>query len=308
MNELQTTEQTSLVPADVSVGAMQSALAGDLSKLTEPDRLKYYGAVCQTVGLNPLTKPFDWIVLNGKLTLYANKGCAEQLRAIHKIEIEIVERKVEFDCFIVRVKATHGNGRHDESLGAVPFKGLSPLDAANAMMKCETKAKRRVSLSICGLGMLDESELDQVKGATQVKTGLAEIESTEDIAAALNAEQPSKTITVDAQVVSETPKGEPVKPAEPVAQPAPKEEAKVATPTPEIKPGLDDAFILELQTIFGENVESVPYLLARGRLTKPPDLRKLDRKYAGQILKTPKKFFQNIEQWVKAGKPVEAQP
>jgi hypothetical protein len=29
-------------------------------------------------------------------------------------------------------------------------------------MKCETKAKRRVTLSICGLGMLDEAELDTV--------------------------------------------------------------------------------------------------------------------------------------------------
>jgi hypothetical protein len=29
-------------------------------------------------------------------------------------------------------------------------------------MKCETKAKRRVTLSICGLGMLDETEVDSL--------------------------------------------------------------------------------------------------------------------------------------------------
>jgi hypothetical protein len=36
-------------------------------------------------------------------------------------------------------------------------------------MKCETKAKRRVTLSFCGLGMLDESEVESVPGAVRVK-------------------------------------------------------------------------------------------------------------------------------------------
>jgi hypothetical protein len=31
---------------------------------------------------------------------------------------------------------------------------------ANAIMKCETKAKRRVTLSICGLGLLDELDVE----------------------------------------------------------------------------------------------------------------------------------------------------
>jgi hypothetical protein len=33
------------------------------------------------------------------------------------------------------------------------------------MMKAETKAKRRVTLSICGLGMLDETEVADIPGA-----------------------------------------------------------------------------------------------------------------------------------------------
>jgi hypothetical protein len=36
---------------------------------------------------------------------------------------------------------------------------------ANAMMKAETKAKRRVTLSICGLGMLDETEVESIPEA-----------------------------------------------------------------------------------------------------------------------------------------------
>ena len=32
----------------------------------------------------------------------------------------------------------------------------------NAIMKAETKAKRRVTLSVCGLGFLDESEIETI--------------------------------------------------------------------------------------------------------------------------------------------------
>jgi hypothetical protein len=40
-------------------------------------------------------------------------------------------------------------------------------------MKAETKAKRRVTLSICGLGFLDESELESVRGARVVSASQA---------------------------------------------------------------------------------------------------------------------------------------
>jgi hypothetical protein len=44
-------------------------LGGDLSKLSPAQRVVYYQRVCESIGLNPLTKPFDYINLNGKLTL-----------------------------------------------------------------------------------------------------------------------------------------------------------------------------------------------------------------------------------------------
>jgi len=37
-------------------------------------------------------------------------------------------------------------------------------EVANAIMKAITKAKRRVTLSICGLGMLDETEVESLPG------------------------------------------------------------------------------------------------------------------------------------------------
>jgi hypothetical protein len=51
----------------------------------------------------------------------------------------------------------------------VPIKGLAGPLLANAMMKAVTKSKRRVTLSICGLGgYLDETELDTLPPDTKV--------------------------------------------------------------------------------------------------------------------------------------------
>ncbi len=60
-------------------------MRGDLSKLTDQQRLEYYNRVCTSVGLNPLTRPMEYIVLNGKLQLYARRDAADQLRKLHGI-------------------------------------------------------------------------------------------------------------------------------------------------------------------------------------------------------------------------------
>src|ERR1035437_1902847 len=137
----------------------QVLIAGDLSKLNTTDRVLYYKAVCESVGLNPLTKPFEYITLNGKLTLYARRDATDQLRSINKVSIEILSREVVEDCYVVTARATTPI-RQDESIGAVSISGLKGEARANAMMKAETKAKRRVTLSVCALGMLDELEVD----------------------------------------------------------------------------------------------------------------------------------------------------
>ncbi len=151
------------------LGAMERVLiGGDLSRLNEQERLDYYKATCESLGLNPLTKPFDYISLNGKLQLYAKRDCTDQLRKIHNVSVKIVSREVVEGVFAVTAQARMPDGREDESVGAVPIVReangeaipLKPEDRANAMMKAETKSKRRVTLSICGLGMLDESEFD----------------------------------------------------------------------------------------------------------------------------------------------------
>ena len=143
----------------------QVLIGGDLSRLTPTERMMYYQKTCESLGLNPLTKPFEYITLNGKVTLYAKRDCTEQLRKINGVSIIILSREIVEDCYVVTARATDKIGRHDESIGAVPIGTLKGEARSNAMMKAETKAKRRVTLSICGMGMLDESEADSIPGA-----------------------------------------------------------------------------------------------------------------------------------------------
>lgn len=140
----------------------QVIVKGDLSKLTAEERGTYYMRVCDSIGLNPLTKPFEYITLNGKLTLYALRACTDQLRSIHKVSVlEMTETERE-GVFIVTAKVANGDGRTDIAKGAVTISNLKGDALANAMMKAETKAKRRATLSICGLGFLDETEIETI--------------------------------------------------------------------------------------------------------------------------------------------------
>ena len=152
-------------PITVSEQIESVLIGGNLNSLTVEQRVEYYRALCRSLGLNPLTKPFDYLALNGKLVLYAKRDCTDQLRKIHHVSVtHLTSQTVDGMC-IVRVEVKDREGRTDAAIGAVWVKALSGLDLANAIMKTETKAKRRATLSICGLGMLDESELDTVENA-----------------------------------------------------------------------------------------------------------------------------------------------
>lgn len=153
------------IPATIS--PIENALVrGDLATLSPEERAEYYKSVCKSLGLNPLTRPFDYIVLNGKLTLYARRDAADQLRRNRAISLEIVSRRLEDDILTVHVKASGPDGRRDEDYGAVYMPASLKGEArANLELKAVTKAKRRATLSICGLGWLDETEVADVPQA-----------------------------------------------------------------------------------------------------------------------------------------------
>jgi hypothetical protein len=163
-------------------------IAGDLSKVSPQDRTKYYMVVCKSVGLNPYTNPFNLITLNGKMVLYASRTATDQLRQIHKVSIRVTGRHKEGDVYTVIATATTPDGRTDESTGVVTLTGLRGDALANTYMKAETKAKRRVTLSIVGLGWLDESESDSIPGAKKhtmdIETG--EVKETKEAKEVVN--------------------------------------------------------------------------------------------------------------------------
>src|SRR5688572_16346739 len=119
-------------------------LDGDLSKMSPQQKVIYYNQFCESLGLNPLTQPFQLIKFQGKERLYAAKDCTEQLRKIHGVSITDISTTSLNDVFIVTAKALDKQGKTDCSTGAVNIKGLTGDNLANALMKAETKAKRRV--------------------------------------------------------------------------------------------------------------------------------------------------------------------
>ena len=142
-------------------------IRGDLSKLSPEQRVQYYRMTCDSLGLNPLTRPFDYIMLNGKLVLYAKKDATDQLRSKKGVSIDDIELSETDDTFIVKVKGHDSTGRSDVEIGVVRKSDMQG-NIANAQMKAVTKAKRRLTLSLCGLGWLDETEVETIPTAKPV--------------------------------------------------------------------------------------------------------------------------------------------
>jgi hypothetical protein len=141
---------------------------GDTSKLTQQQKVDYYRMFCERVGLDPLSQPFKLLRLNGKEIMYCDRSGAQQLNKVHNVSHEIKARETISGCYVVTAQASVPSGRRTESIGAVPIDSLKGDQLCNAMMKAETKAKRRATLDLLGLGILDESETEAMPpGAVQ---------------------------------------------------------------------------------------------------------------------------------------------
>lgn len=155
-------------PDDRAKAVAEIIVKGNLALLTEEQKAQYLLAVCQACDLNPATRPFEFINMKGKLVLYALKSCSEQLRKRDRVSLAVVKTEDAGGVYVVTVQATTPDGRVDTDIGAVALGNLTGEERANAIMKAVTKAKRRTTLSICGLGMLDESEVESVAQADPV--------------------------------------------------------------------------------------------------------------------------------------------
>lgn len=168
-------------------------LNGDISKLSAQDKVTYYNRFCESLNLNPLTRPFQILKLQGKEVLYATKDATEQLRKINGVSVESLDTSVIDNIMTVKVKVKDKAGRTDISTGAVNVQNLKGNDLANAIMKAETKAKRRATLSICGLGILDETEIETIQ-----KDAVVQVKEAFD-GKVVDIEKPHKTLSEDTQ-------------------------------------------------------------------------------------------------------------
>ena len=150
---------------------------GDISGLTQEQKLQYYLAICERQGLDPTMQPFQVIKFpaNNKEVLYCTKAGAEQLNKQNSVSHEIKKKEITQDTYTVEVRASLPDGRYVDDVGIVSlktknYKTGTEADATgdilvNLMLKAVTKAKRRATLSLLGLGMLDETETETILGA-----------------------------------------------------------------------------------------------------------------------------------------------
>ncbi|MGB9804558.1 hypothetical protein [Desulfofundulus sp.] len=149
------------LPAEV----LRKVVRGELDSMTPEEITAYYQAVCESLGLNPLTRPFDFIRPKGggRVILYARRDCADQLAAKHKLSRQIVSReRIGDTVYAVTARVSGPDGRVVEATGAVNIAGLKGEALANQIMIAETKAYRRGVLAYAGLGWADETELETI--------------------------------------------------------------------------------------------------------------------------------------------------
>ena len=148
--------------------AIEAAVtSGDLGELTPRQRVEYHTALCASVGLNPIASGFQYLKLNGKLILYPTRATTAQLAEKRGLSFELIDRQITDDDATFMVGVSDGV-RSGYGIGMVPLSGLRGEARANAIMKADTKARRRGVLDFCGLGMIDESEIGSVPGARPI--------------------------------------------------------------------------------------------------------------------------------------------
>ena len=175
MTNMKATETKVVTREDIDLDAMLddaaiamqrvSAAGRDTKALTHEERVATLSALSKALGLNPLTNPVQFLSLSGREVLYVTKQATDQIAARLRLNRETVAGPEVRDfggtkLVFCQVKVTAPDGRSEVSTATLPF-----TDPVNVLMKCETKAKRRATLSLAGLGLLTEEEMETIPGA-----------------------------------------------------------------------------------------------------------------------------------------------
>lgn len=145
---------------------------GDLSMLPDQEKDKVLLKMCEHYSLDPVLRPFILIKLNGKEVWYPTKAATDQVAAKFNLTREVIEIKENIERGIIecRVKITQENSARVETCvaavsiiefgrdqsGKVEQRPMRGEAYANALMKVETKAKRRATLGWLGIADMQD--------------------------------------------------------------------------------------------------------------------------------------------------------
>lgn len=135
-------------PEQLGAAAEKILGQGDLATMSPTQRARYLLYVCQLLGLNPFTRPFEIITFQGQTVLYARKEATEQLARNFGVTTEVKSRRGEemLGVFLTEVRASYrrADGREvfADALGAVPYvdgqgKMIPVAERANVVKKSE---------------------------------------------------------------------------------------------------------------------------------------------------------------------------
>jgi len=133
---------------------------GNLERLDATQRVHFLVEVCRALGLNPLTRPFEILKLQGgKTVLYLRKEGTEQLAQLRGISTELLSESEVNGSWRVRMRASIGP-RFADATGSVAIETAAGQKLRgeafdNATKKAETQARRRAVLGLCGLTWLE---------------------------------------------------------------------------------------------------------------------------------------------------------
>lgn len=212
MTTTETMERLRALVRESNTSALDDALAGGLAadallsavaagkdtrQLTGAQRRALLASLHHQLGLNPLSGAVMFLLTNGRETLYVKKEGTDQIARREKLTRETlkgpcVETMEGVKVVICQVCVKHPDGRAETCTATLPF---SAGGLVNDLMKVETKAKRRATLSLCGLGMLAEDEIETIPGARTVPADVLDERDPERDAIQAEAAPPPAPLT-----------------------------------------------------------------------------------------------------------------
>lgn len=153
----------------------EALVGASINQLGTEQKAKLAWDFSTALGLDPTLNPISFISFRDKKEIpYLTRGATDSLRKIWGISLSVHSLEWSQSVYTVLCEARYYDTdvkreRVDFGTGVVNCHGLSGNAVANAMMRAETKSKRRATISILGLaGLIDEIELDTIDGYKKI--------------------------------------------------------------------------------------------------------------------------------------------